>query len=58
MIKNMAEAIELHKETFGVEPVFTGMSAMDSKPPIQLVMEAIERGEPYVDEPVPDGAIV
>ena len=46
------EVFKLHREKFGVDPVFYGRSTI---PRINLVADAIERGEPHIEEPIPDG---
>uniref|UniRef100_Q3ARX0 Uncharacterized protein n=1 Tax=Chlorobium chlorochromatii (strain CaD3) TaxID=340177 RepID=Q3ARX0_CHLCH len=48
--------IDEHVAVFGVEPVFTGWSAFLSEDEIATnVCAAIDKGEPYVEEEVPDG---
>ena len=44
---------ELHKEKFGVYPVITGINFFDSENTTEKILEAIEAGEPYVEEAVP-----
>ncbi len=50
-------AIEDHVTVFGVEPVFTGINAFSSSEEeiIARIDAAIAKGEPYVEEDVPDG---
>jgi hypothetical protein len=47
------DIIDLHVKTFGVEPVVTGWT-WDSGDFIDRVMDAIDKGEPYVEPEVPD----
>lgn len=49
-------AIEDHVTVFGVKPVFTGINAFSSEEEIIARIDAaIAKGEPYVEEDVPDG---
>lgn len=49
-------AIEDHVAVFGVKPVFTGINAFSSSEEeiIARIDAAIAKGEPYVEEDVPD----
>jgi len=53
--KEAKTASELHIEIFGVAPVITGISAMGEKTTDDLIMEAIDKGVPYVEEPPVEG---
>jgi hypothetical protein len=49
----------MHREKFGVDPVITGVSFHAGPEKVfQMIWESIERGEPYVEPPVPDGAVI
>ena len=48
--------INEHIALFGVEPVFTGINAFASEEEIIANIDAaIRKGEPYVEDDVPDG---
>tara|TARA_R110002167_G_scaffold243472_1_gene448964 strand:+ start:680 stop:862 length:183 start_codon:yes stop_codon:yes gene_type:complete len=57
----MAENLEveniydLHLEAFGVEPVVTGINYAESGSLVERLIEAIQVGVPYVEQPVPEG---
>lgn len=48
------DLLKMHVDMFGVEPVFYGQT---TEPCMNLVAAAIERGEPHIEEPVPDGVL-
>lgn len=52
------DVVQLHVDKFGVEPVITGINFHDSGNIIIWVMEAIEKGEPYVEDDVPPGRVI
>lgn len=49
------DVVQLHVDKFGVEPVITGINFHDSDKIFDWVLEAIEKGTPYVEDEVPDG---
>ena len=49
------DVVQLHIDKFGVEPVITGINFHESDNIIVWVIEAIEKGEPYVEDEIPDG---
>lgn len=49
------DVVQEHVEKFGVKPVVTGASRWGDKPLIDLVMDAIDAGHPYVEPAVEDG---
>jgi|TARA_R110000796_G_C14468898_1_gene425352 hypothetical protein len=56
----MAENLEienifdLHLEAFGVEPVVTGINYAESGSLVERLIESIQTGVPYVEQPVPE----
>ena len=52
------DVVQLHVDKFGVEPVITGINFHDSDKIIICVMEAIEKGVPYIEEDVPHGTVI
>ncbi len=48
--------VALHKETFGVEPVITGINWDNPDAVIEGIDNAIETGVPYVEDEPPEGA--
>lgn len=46
---------DLHLEVFGVEPVVTGINYAESGSLVERLIEAIQVGVPYVEQPVPEG---
>ena len=56
----MAENLELenifdlHFEAFGVEPVVTGINYAESGSLVERLIESIQTGVPYVEQPVPE----
>ena len=54
-ILDWKDVVQLHIDKFGVEPVITGINFHDSDKIIIWVMEAIEKGTPYVEDEVPPG---
>lgn len=54
MDNGMTELYEIHREMFGVDPVVTGANAHKGSL-FSLIVDAINKGEPYVEPPVPDG---
>ncbi len=51
------DIIDLHVKTFGVEPVVTGAMVWESDTFIDRVIDAINKGEPYVENKVPKGVV-
>jgi len=49
------DIVKQHVERFGVEPVVTGARHWDAEPLNIRVLNAIDAGEPYVEDDVPDG---
>jgi hypothetical protein len=46
----------LHRQKFGTDPVRTGVNwEVPPEEIFQRILDSIERGEPYVEPPVPDG---
>lgn len=52
------DVISLYVATFGQEPEITGGSFFNSLQIIERLIEAIDTGKPFKDEPLPDGALV
>ncbi len=52
------DIIDLHVKTFGVEPVTTDMMMWEASSFIDRVIDAINKGEPYIDPEVPDGVVI
>jgi len=49
----------LHRKKFGVDPVITGINFHAGPEKIaEMILQSIERGEPYIERPVPDGVVV
>ncbi len=51
------DIIDLHVKTFGVEPVVTGAMVWESDMFIDRVIDAINKGEPYIEPEVPFGVV-
>ncbi len=52
---NYDDVIKLHVEKFGVKPIFNGRTwALDEVDILILILEAIDRGEPYKEEALTD----
>lgn len=51
------DAVHMHIERFGVEPVITGASFFDGDLTV-AILGAIDSGVPYVDKEVPDGVVI
>ncbi len=49
--------MELHVEQFGVKPIITGVNAMGEKSMDELIIDALEKGEPYVEPAPKKGAV-
>ena len=50
--------VKEHVKKFGVEPVITGMMFEESGSIVERMEEALKTGVPYVEQNVPDGAII
>ena len=50
-----SDILKLHNDIFGVDPVFYGES---TEPRINLVAEAIESGNPYIEKPIPEDVCI
>jgi len=50
------DIFRIHKEVFGADPVITGACCFQSEKIIDRVIDAINKGIPYVEPEVPDGA--
>lgn len=46
--------IALHEKTFGVKPIITGMNAQKSDTLLVRILDAIDKGIPYAEQPVPN----
>lgn len=55
---DMKAVVELHKAKFGVEPKITGVNHFRSDEIIINIYESIEKGEPYIEDDVPDGIVI
>ena len=54
-----SDIVEMHVKEFGVEPVFTGINAFKSQFEImELILNAIDIGKPYVEKEVPEGVLI
>lgn len=49
--------MQLHLKIFGVEPVITGINAMNEKPIDELILESIDKGVPYVEKEPTKGVL-
>lgn len=58
MTLDFDDVLKLHLKKFGVEPVFTGIEFHDSENLIESIIESIEKGVPYVQKDVPEGALI
>ncbi len=47
--------VKLHLETFGVNPIITGIGAQDSGDLDLKILYAIETGVPYIEQELPEG---
>ena len=54
----MKDLFRIHKEKFGFEPKITGINFFQSDETIERIAEAIEKGVPYIEDDVPDGAVI
>ena len=57
-IMSYQDVVNLHVEVFGVEPVITGALYWESDTLIDRILDAIDKGEPYVEPDVPDDMVV
>lgn len=53
-IMGYQDVVNFHVEVFGVEPVITGALFWESDTLIERILDAIDKGEPYVEPAVPD----
>ena len=49
---------QLDYKKFGFYPVITGIEFFNDEPLIVRVLRAIDEGKPYIEDPVPDGAVI
>ena len=49
------DVVQMHVDTFGVEPVITGINFWESDNIIEALLDAIDSGKPYVEDEVPEG---
>lgn len=52
------DIVNEHIKKFGVEPVVTGANCWDDTPLDIRVLKAIESGQPYVEDTVPEDELV
>lgn len=57
-LTEMQKAYKEHVEKFGVEPVITGINFEQSDMIVEWIYDAIDRGEPYVEEEPKEGVII
>jgi hypothetical protein len=53
-----AEAVRIHLEKFGVEPVVTGSMFFDPDSAVIRIMDAVSSGKPYVEDTVKSGELI
>jgi len=49
------EIIQMHVDMFGIEPIVTGANYWDDDPLTDRVLNAIDSGQPYIEDTVPKG---
>jgi hypothetical protein len=54
MDMTFADLIQMHIEEFGVEPVITGINYHQSDEIADRIIAAINIGQPYVEQDVPE----
>lgn len=52
---NFEDVVQLHIDTFGVEPEITGVNYWESDILVERLVEAINSGVPYVEKEVETG---
>jgi hypothetical protein len=57
-VLTFADLKKLHVEKFGFEPVITGANFWESDKTPERIMEAIEKGVPYIEKEVPPGVLI
>lgn len=52
-----ADAVKMHTDKFGVEPVITGINFRNSDEIFDNILLAIENNEPYVEDDLKEGVV-
>lgn len=52
------DIIALHIEQFGIEPVITGENFWQSDEIGEMILDAIDKGIPYIESDVPTGEVL
>ena len=54
---SVQDVYDLHLKEFGVEPVITGINYNQSDKILEMILMAVIKGSPYIEQEVPEGVM-
>jgi len=54
---SVQDVYDLHLKEFGVEPVITGINYNQSDKILEMILMAVIKGIPYIEQDVPEGVM-